>query len=152
MDSNDVLSLICLLVDWLQRTWYINLFHNHSSMKVIDSKKAKKLLRAQSVQCKRRFVLAKFVYCSLDNVCIFIEWVQLTSYSTSRGSYNKKVLLLIELNCVLKEMEHEKWFVTVLVIYFFFILKAARLPLFEYLSEKLCGCCYERAWFAKNGG
>lgn len=30
--------------------------------------------------------------------------------------------------------------------------KAARLPLFEYLSEKLCGCCYERAWFAKNGG
>ena len=121
-------------------------------MKLIDSKKAKKLLKAQSVQCKPGFALAKFVYWSLDNVYIFIEWVQQTSYSTNRGSYNKKVLLLIELNCVSKEMEHEKWFVTVLVIYFFFILKAARLPLFEYLSEKLCGCCYERAWFAKNGG
>ena len=91
-------------------------------MKVIDLKKAKKLLKAQSVQCKLGFVLAKFVYWSLDNVCSFIEWVQLTSYSTIRGSYNKKLLLLIELNCVLKEMEHEKWFVTVLVIYFFFIL------------------------------
>ena len=91
-------------------------------MKVIDLKKAKKLLKAQSVQCKLGFVLAKFVYWSLDNVCSFIEWVQLTSYSTIRGSYNKKLLLLIELNCVLNEMEHEKWFVTVLVIYFFFIL------------------------------
>jgi len=31
-------------------------------------------------------------------------------------------------------------------------LKAARLPFFEYMAEKLCGCCYERAWFAKSGG
>ncbi|XP_065666832.1 transformation/transcription domain-associated protein isoform X3 [Hydra vulgaris] len=31
-------------------------------------------------------------------------------------------------------------------------LKAAQLPFFEYLAEKLCGCCYERAWFAKSGG
>ena len=108
MDSNDVLSLISLLVAWLQRTCYINLYHDHNSMKVIDLKKAKKLLKAQSVQCKLGFVLAKFVYWSLDNVCSFIEWVQLTSYSTIRGSYNKKLLLLIELNCVLKEMEHEK--------------------------------------------
>ena len=52
-------------------------------MKVIDLKKAKKLLKAQSVQGKPGFVLAKFVYWSLDNVCIFIEWVQLTSYSTA---------------------------------------------------------------------
>ena len=101
-------KMSCLLVAWLQRTCYINLYHDHYSMKVIDLKKAKKLLKAQSVQCKLGFVLAKFVYWSLDNVCSFIEWVQLTSYSTIRGSYNKKLLLLIELNCVLKEMEHEK--------------------------------------------
>lgn len=31
-------------------------------------------------------------------------------------------------------------------------LNAARLPFFEYMAEKLCGCCYERAWFAKSGG
>ena len=30
--------------------------------------------------------------------------------------------------------------------------KAAELPLFEVMADKLCGCCYERAWFAKNGG
>ena len=83
MDSNDVLSLSSLLVAWLQRTCDINLCHDRSSMKVIDLKKAKKLLKAQSFQCKPGFVLAKFVYLSLDNVCIFIEWVQLTSYSTA---------------------------------------------------------------------
>ena len=38
----------------------------------------------------------------------FYRMGQLTSYSTIRGSYNKKLLLLIELNCVLKEMKHEK--------------------------------------------
>ena len=30
--------------------------------------------------------------------------------------------------------------------------KAADLPLFEVVADKLCGCCYERAWFAKSGG
>ncbi|XP_048580263.1 transformation/transcription domain-associated protein isoform X2 [Nematostella vectensis] len=30
--------------------------------------------------------------------------------------------------------------------------KAVQLPIFEYLCEKLCACCYERAWFAKSGG
>ena len=32
------------------------------------------------------------------------------------------------------------------------ILQALQLPIFEYLVEKLCECCYERAWFAKAGG
>ena len=30
--------------------------------------------------------------------------------------------------------------------------KAADLPLFEVMADKLCGSCYERAWFAKSGG
>ena len=30
--------------------------------------------------------------------------------------------------------------------------KACELPLFEVAVDKLCSCCYERAWFAKNGG
>lgn len=29
---------------------------------------------------------------------------------------------------------------------------ACRLPIIEYLSEKMCGLCYERAWYAKLGG
>ncbi|CAH0549746.1 unnamed protein product, partial [Brassicogethes aeneus] len=29
---------------------------------------------------------------------------------------------------------------------------ACRLPLIEYLSEKMCSLCYERAWYAKLGG
>lgn len=29
---------------------------------------------------------------------------------------------------------------------------ACRLPLVEYLAEKMCGLCYERAWYAKLGG
>ena len=79
-------------------------------MKVIDLKIEKKAVEStkRPVQARICSRLVKFVYWSLDNVCIFIEWVQLTSYSTIRGSYNKKLLLLIELNCVLKEMEHEK--------------------------------------------
>ncbi|XP_046847243.1 transformation/transcription domain-associated protein-like isoform X2 [Xenia sp. Carnegie-2017] len=32
------------------------------------------------------------------------------------------------------------------------LYKALQLPLFEYLLEKLCQCCYERSWFAKAGG
>ena len=112
-------SISCLVA-----TYMLHKFMPRSQFNESDwLKKSKKLLKAESVQCKPGFVLAKFVYLSLDNVCILIEWVQLTSYSTSRGSYNKKVLLLIELNCVSKEMEHEKWFVTALVIYFFFILE-----------------------------
>ena len=30
--------------------------------------------------------------------------------------------------------------------------KACSLPLFEVAVDRLCSCCYERAWFAKNGG
>ena len=30
--------------------------------------------------------------------------------------------------------------------------KACNLPLFEVAVDKLCACCYERAWFTKNGG
>lgn len=30
--------------------------------------------------------------------------------------------------------------------------RAAQLPLFEYLSQKMCALCYERAWYAKLGG
>lgn len=29
---------------------------------------------------------------------------------------------------------------------------ACRLPLIEYLSERMCSLCYERAWYAKLGG
>ena len=86
---DDDLSLISQLVAWLHRTCYIHLCHDHSSMKVVYLKK--KLLKAQSFQGK-----PGFVYWSLDNVCIFIEWVQLASHSHSanRGGYKKKVLLL----------------------------------------------------------
>lgn len=31
-------------------------------------------------------------------------------------------------------------------------VKACQLPLFEYLMEKMCSLCYERAWYAKFGG
>ena len=30
--------------------------------------------------------------------------------------------------------------------------RACQLPLMEYLVEKMCGLCYERAWYAKLGG
>jgi hypothetical protein len=30
--------------------------------------------------------------------------------------------------------------------------RACQLPLLEYLAEKMCGLCYERAWYAKLGG
>ena len=30
--------------------------------------------------------------------------------------------------------------------------RACQLPLMEYLAEKMCGLCYERAWYAKLGG
>lgn len=32
------------------------------------------------------------------------------------------------------------------------LLQVGRLPLFETLCERLCSLCYERAWYAKNGG
>ena len=31
-------------------------------------------------------------------------------------------------------------------------LQACQLPLFSYIVERLCACCYEQAWFAKLGG
>ena len=30
--------------------------------------------------------------------------------------------------------------------------RACRLPLMDYLSEKMCALCYERAWYSKLGG
>lgn len=30
--------------------------------------------------------------------------------------------------------------------------QACQLPIFEYVSERMCSCCYERAWYAKLGG
>lgn len=30
--------------------------------------------------------------------------------------------------------------------------RACRLPLFEYLAERMCSLCYDRAWYAKLGG
>lgn len=30
--------------------------------------------------------------------------------------------------------------------------QACRLPFIEYLSEKMCALCYDRAWYAKLGG
>ena len=32
------------------------------------------------------------------------------------------------------------------------LFQACQLPLFEYLVEKMCALCYERAWYAKLGG
>lgn len=29
---------------------------------------------------------------------------------------------------------------------------AANLPLFSYFVERMCACCYDRAWYAKYGG
>lgn len=31
-------------------------------------------------------------------------------------------------------------------------LQACQLPLFSYIVERLCACCYEQAWYAKLGG
>ena len=31
-------------------------------------------------------------------------------------------------------------------------LQAVDLPLFSVICDKVCGCCYEGAWFAKSGG
>lgn len=33
-----------------------------------------------------------------------------------------------------------------------FHLQACQLPLFSYIVERLCACCYEQAWYAKLGG
>lgn len=30
--------------------------------------------------------------------------------------------------------------------------RACELPLFEYMAEKMCALCYERAWYSKLGG
>lgn len=32
------------------------------------------------------------------------------------------------------------------------LLQACQLPLFSYIVERLCACCYEQAWYAKLGG
>lgn len=34
----------------------------------------------------------------------------------------------------------------------FFFFQACQLPLFSYIVERLCACCYEQAWYAKLGG
>ena len=34
----------------------------------------------------------------------------------------------------------------------YFSFQACQLPLFEYLVEKMCSLCYDRAWYAKFGG
>lgn len=33
-----------------------------------------------------------------------------------------------------------------------FLGQACQLPLFEYLVERMCSLCYDRAWYAKCGG
>lgn len=30
--------------------------------------------------------------------------------------------------------------------------RACQLPLYEYMAEKMCSLCYERAWYSKLGG
>ena len=30
--------------------------------------------------------------------------------------------------------------------------RACQLPIFDYLVERMCALCYERAWYAKYGG
>lgn len=35
---------------------------------------------------------------------------------------------------------------------FLSFLQACQLPLFSYIVERLCACCYEQAWYAKLGG
>lgn len=32
------------------------------------------------------------------------------------------------------------------------LFQACQLPLFSYIVERLCACCYEQAWYAKLGG
>jgi transformation/transcription domain-associated protein len=32
------------------------------------------------------------------------------------------------------------------------LFQACQLPLMEYLAERMCSLCYERAWYAKLGG
>lgn len=32
------------------------------------------------------------------------------------------------------------------------VFQACQLPLFSYIVERLCACCYEQAWYAKLGG
>lgn len=44
----------------------------------------------------------------------------------------------------------KSWFF--FIDFFFFSSQACRLPLIEYLSERMCALCYERAWYAKLGG
>ena len=39
-----------------------------------------------------------------------------------------------------------------LMVKLFCIFQACQLPLFEYLVEKMCSLCYDRAWYAKFGG
>lgn len=34
----------------------------------------------------------------------------------------------------------------------FLCFQACQLPLFSYIVERLCACCYEQAWYAKLGG
>lgn len=34
----------------------------------------------------------------------------------------------------------------------FLLFQACQLPLMEYLAERMCSLCYERAWYAKLGG
>lgn len=34
----------------------------------------------------------------------------------------------------------------------FCLCQACQLPLFSYIVERLCACCYEQAWYAKLGG
>lgn len=46
----------------------------------------------------------------------------------------------------------EKSVLNILKVHWCNIFQACRLPLFEYLAERMCSLCYDRAWYAKLGG
>jgi len=38
------------------------------------------------------------------------------------------------------------------VMKLWFVFQACQLPMMEYLAERMCSLCYDRAWYAKMGG
>lgn len=94
-------------------------------------------------------------YLKLNSEFVFTscrDFVGLTTYCS---------LVILNLHCIL-------YFRTILLILCVFLslcnasillmqalcphLQACQLPLFSYIVERLCACCYEQAWYAKLGG
>lgn len=63
------------------------------------------------------------------------------------------VILSHKISCVLL-CPHSQFLLLVhgVIVFSYLYFKACQLPLFEYLVEKMCSLCYDRAWYAKYGG